>query len=467
MSSSLRQPRLKRTTLRHNTTLVAAMALAFFSGCGSGDNPAEPKTSVDAGSDSPITTDAADDAAADATTDGAATDTCVNVDCGSFGKCVDSAGTANCNCDPGYHADGLTCIADPCVGAACPRSVAEWRKLYDAEWSVRDKAECLKRAKSGGFNQEHYFLGYCIDGLISIWRATGDNSYLDTALEYIQHTLDDAKLGSDGYRHWDTYIDPKGVPLWESIYWRMVVTLLRVMQKHPKLLAQKDYAKQHATLLKFSEHDIWDKWESDGVGNFYRSRTHMASHWARLGMELYRLTGKKKYKTVFDNISFGKMVGRPSNLKAQFYPNPKTPTAYTWSLKWGAPKGESVQDTSHANVIASFVELAEEAGMGWKQSDVDALKSTLMDVIWPAALGQNYYRNVDGTGGQYGPKPGNNIDLVHARAHEWLVFGRRDLKLQKRIEADYTGKHLKWFGTQALGIAALNAKILIDGKSVY
>ncbi len=451
-------------------------------GCGSDDNPAEPKTSVDAGTDSPITADAAGDATTDAApdaADAAVTDTCKDVDCGSFGKCVENAGAASCSCDPGYHAEGLTCVADPCVGSNCPRPVAEWQKLYDAEWTVRDKTKCLNLAESGDlkpqlgdYKPKYYFLAYCIDGLVSIWRATGDNSYLDTTLAYIQHTVDDSKLDAKGYRRWKSIYESgkvvdEGVPLWESYYWRTVATLLRVMQKHPNLLAQKDYAKQHAALLKFSEHDIWDKWESDGLNNLYRSRTHMASHWARLGMELHRLTGKKKYKTVFDNISFGEMVGRPSNLKAQFQANPKTKSAYTWSSHWGKPPENNVQDTSHAGAIISFVELAEEAGMYWKKSDVDALKSTLTDVVWPDALGQNYYRNVDGTGGQYGPKPGNKIDLVHGRAHEWLVLGRRDLKLQKRIEADYTGNHLKYFGTQAIGIAALNAKILIDGKPAY
>lgn len=442
-------------------------------GCSSDDAAARPQAGADAGADSQVQSDAADsDAGLDAQTpQDAATDSgptgCQDVDCGNFGKCVEAAGTASCQCDPGYHAEGLSCVLDPCTGAACPRSVADWQKLYDAEWSAKDEADCLSRAKSGGFKQEHYFLAYCIDGLTSIWRATGDNQYLDTTLEYIQYTLDDAKLASDGFRRWPGDIDPKGVPLWESYYWRMVTTLIRVMQKHPTLLNTGTYQAQYDALLKFSEHDIWDKWESDGLGNLYRSRTHMASHWARIGMELYRITGKAKYKTVFDNISGGSMVGYPSNLHDQFYPNPKTPTAYTWASVWGAPKGQDVQDTSHAGAIISFIELAAEAGMYWQQSDLDSLHSTLTDVVWPASQGQNYFRNVDGTGGLYGPKPGNTIDSIHGRLNEWLVLGRHDLKLQKRIEADYTGNHLKYFGTQSLGIAALNAKILIDGKPAY
>ncbi|MEZ4220338.1 MAG: hypothetical protein R3B13_05355 [Polyangiaceae bacterium] len=454
-----------------------ALSLAFGPGCSSSDDEAK---SVGSKQDAGGTDGAAADGAADAADASADADAgsvseggaeggndCTAVDCGKFGHCELSAGVASCVCDAGYHAEGLACVMDPCTGTDCPRSVAEWQALFDAEWKAKDQTQCTTNAQSGGYDQEHYFLAYCIDGMTSIWRATGDDSYLDTNLQLIQDTLDDAKLGSDGYYRWDSNLGPDGVPLWESYYWRMVVTLVRVMHQNPQLLSKKDYGKRYQALLDFSEHDIWDKWESAGLNNLYRSRTHMASHWARIGMELYRITGKAKYKTVFDNISGGTMVGWPSNLSQQFYPNPKVPTAYTWAQVWGAPKGQDVQDTSHGGAVVSFVELAAEAGMYWKPSDVDALRSTVSDVIWPAALGQNYYRNVDGSGGLYGPKPGNTIDLIHGRLHEWLVLGRHDLTLQKRIEQDYVGNHLKYYGTEALGIAALNAKILIDGAPAY
>jgi len=43
--------------------------------------------------------------------DDTTTDVCDAVECGQ-GTCVDSGGEASCDCDAGYHAEGLTCVED-------------------------------------------------------------------------------------------------------------------------------------------------------------------------------------------------------------------------------------------------------------------------------------------------------------------------------------------------------------------
>ncbi|MBU1218548.1 hypothetical protein KKF34_03995 [Myxococcota bacterium] len=40
------------------------------------------------------------------------TDVCENVDCGEHGQCAVVNNAASCDCDTGYHADGLTCVED-------------------------------------------------------------------------------------------------------------------------------------------------------------------------------------------------------------------------------------------------------------------------------------------------------------------------------------------------------------------
>jgi hypothetical protein len=48
---------------------------------------------------------------------------CDGVDCGPDGSCVDVGDQPACDCDPGYHAEGLGCVADPppgpCDGVVC------------------------------------------------------------------------------------------------------------------------------------------------------------------------------------------------------------------------------------------------------------------------------------------------------------------------------------------------------------
>ena len=344
-----------------------------------------------------------------------------------------------------------------CSGDDCPRPVSHWQELFDAAWAEGgtgageggDEA-CTERAASGGADQEHYYLGYCINGLMQMWRASGEDRYLDEALRLIDLTLEDATMGSDGFRHW-----PNETPLWESFYWRFVATLVRVMHQSPDLL-DRGYRAKYEELLEFTRVHIWDKWEAVGVGVFYRSRSHMASHWARIAMELYVITGDAKYLPVFENITHGEMPNRPSNMREQLQTNPDQPSAYVWASNWELPWPESVQDTSHAGAEIEFIANAYANDMYWNEADIRALTSTLMDVVWPASLGSEHNHDVDGTGG---------LDRS-GRLHEWLVLGRYDLAVQRRIENDYM-PNFGYFGTHALGIVALNAKILTDGAPAY
>ena len=53
--------------------------------------------------------------------DGDPLQACAGVTCSGHGTCVIGTSGAECSCDEGYHADGLSCLADsgPCAGVTC------------------------------------------------------------------------------------------------------------------------------------------------------------------------------------------------------------------------------------------------------------------------------------------------------------------------------------------------------------
>tara|TARA_R110002074_G_scaffold203432_1_gene371315 strand:+ start:4566 stop:6143 length:1578 start_codon:yes stop_codon:yes gene_type:complete len=359
----------------------------------------------------------------------------------------------------------VTVTTDASVGKISD-DVAFWQRKFDEELNDADgqidSVDATQKSQSANENQEYYFLAYYIDAHVSMWQATGEYKYLDNALKLIENTIDDAQsidIKGKQFLGWPT--DPnhseasaKGYPLWESFMFRFVSSLLRVMDKSPNLRSTNNLQERYNKILNFTIENIWNKWEYDGIHNMYRINTHMSSHWARIGMDLYLITGETKYKLVFDNISYGTMIGWPSNLRNQIKTNSKVTSAFIWNQNW---TNAAIQDTSHAGAIVSFWVAAYENSMYWDKNDIDGFVSTLKNVIWTKADGSRFTKNVDGSGGYD----------YYGRLHEWLPLGRFDAELQQQIKDSYTGANLTYYGIQPLGIAALNAKILIDGAPVY
>ncbi|WP_262494238.1 Ig-like domain-containing protein [Maribacter sedimenticola] len=344
--------------------------------------------------------------------------------------------------------------------------VAFWQRKFDQEFNDPDNQvdsiDATQKSESANENQEYYFLAYYLDAHISMWQATGEYKYLDNALKLIENTINDAQplnIKGKQFLGWPTNpnhpeASAKGYPLWESFMFRFVSSLLRVMHKSPNLRSDSNIQKRYETILNFTIENIWNKWEHDGIHNMYRINTHMSSHWARIGMDLYLITGESKYKLVFDNISHGTMIGWPSNLKNQIKTNSEISSALVWNQNW---TNAAIQDTSHAGAIVSFWVAAYENSMYWDKNHIDGLISTLKNVIWTKSMGDRFTKNVDGTGGYD----------YYGRLHEWLHLGRFDSEIQQQIKENYTGANLTYYGIQPLGIAALNAKILLDGAPVY
>jgi hypothetical protein len=334
--------------------------------------------------------------------------------------------------------------------------VADWERLFLGNWDSEHTTSLLPMSTSRD-SWQLYGLAYGLDGNIAMYRATGRVQYLDRALLYANNAVSTARdswslPGSsfrDVYRGWASqHPETLGeeVPLNESYCWRYVTRLLRIIRETPALYGNSRYRAQYQRLLEFSERDIFEKWFERGVDSYiYRGRTHMASHWAAIALNLSLLTTdaarKARYLEVFNNINRS-LPNYASSLRAQLGASPANTAAYFWNDSWGS-HARPGQDVAHGNGVVAFIVEAHDAGMEWTDADVRALTVTLDSVIWHSA--GRYAQYVDGSGSGNG----------------WfndgfMKLGRYDANLQRRLETHAVGNNTQFYGNAALNVRLLS-----------
>lgn len=397
--------------------------------------------------------------ASDADTSGNVEVAANDADLGTEVGLADEADTGS-TAAPASTEESLTTTAALPPTPAGLRSVADWEQLFLHIWDVTHNNDWLPRSKSLD-SYQFYNLGYGIDGNTAMYRASGKTQYLDRALLYVNNMVNNARVSSsfsksqykDSYLGWTSQESgTKGqeVALWESYCWRYVTRLLRVIRETPALYADAKYRGQYDRLLAFTEKNIFEKWYKRGANaNIYRSRTHMAAHWAYIAMDLSRMTTdpakKALYTTVVDNIN-RHLPNYSSSLRQQMKAASGNPSAWFWSDVWGS-SARPGQDVAHGNGVVAYLVEAHDAGVEWTDDDMRKLSTTLNTIVWPATSKFGNY--VDGSGGGNGWFTDGFIKL-----------GRYDANLQRRIEAHGVGRTIQFFGN-----GALNARLLSEAAA--
>jgi hypothetical protein len=343
----------------------------------------------------------------------------------------------------------------PPRGSVTLLPVSHWQDVYEQGWAFELK-DSLAQTTSGD-SWDHYNVSYVVDANVAIFRATGETRYLDRALTYVENVVNSAKPSTsfaqsqfrDRYRGWVSNrsdLDHPGdeIPLYESYFWRYATALLVAMKNSSKVSTDADYHARYEKLRNFAEVDVFDKWFSRGPeANIYRERTHLASHWSLIALNLAQVTTDParvaRYNQVIDNIDLH-LPDVDSSLRRQMRRSPADPHAYFWSDEWGSAKRPG-QDVSHGNGVMAYVTEAADNGRNWAQADMAAFSMLLTRVIWPG--GRTYRAFVDGTGSDNGWFSDGFVKL-----------GRFDAMTQKRLET-----HLVVNGQFAANMA-LNAKML-------
>ncbi len=331
--------------------------------------------------------------------------------------------------------------------------VQHWQERFNADADTLYERS-LDESESAD-SWDYYNLAYGIDAYTAMYEATGETRYLDTALELITNTVEDARPSSsiktsqyrDRYLGWTSRrADVRGeeVPLFESYNWRYVTRTLRVMRQTPAVYDDPAYRAQYERLLNFTEVNIFEKWYARGADEtIYRDRTHMAAHWAYISVDLFTLTADEarrvRYREVFSNIDRD-LPNYSSSLRDQLQIAGSDPPAYFWSAVWGDSQRPG-QDVSHGNGVVAYVVEAHELGSEWTGTDMARFAATLTEFILRNDRTSAEY--VDGTGDGRG-----------GLADGFVKLGRFNPAVQTRLQ-EHGVQNAHYYAGMALNAAVL------------
>lgn len=333
-------------------------------------------------------------------------------------------------------------------------TVEHWQAAFDRDAPAVDRdVRPLSRSTD---SWDFYSLAHSLDAFAAMFEATGQPRYADTALDYVEGMMGSARparvLGDefdDDYLGWlsrQPGVEGQEVALYESYCWRYVTRLLRVLRTSP-LYDDPRYRARYDRALAFAETNIFEKWYTRGAYDFvYRSRTHMAAHWAYIAVDLAEITTSRerrdRYTEVFRQIDDG-LPNYPSSLREQLRPHPTDPAAYIWSDVWGGEDGP-VQDVSHGNGVVAYVVEARDLGQDWTPEELARFTRTLTSFVM--GDGGRYPELVDGTG------EGNGWI-----ADGFVKLGRYDPAVQAALEG-YGVQNAQYYAAMAVNANKLGAQ---------
>lgn len=342
------------------------------------------------------------------------------------------------------------------------RSVAQWEELFLQRWDYEDREIYAPLSRSAD-SWDHYNLAFGLDANTAMYRATGKRQYIDRALAYVTNVMATVRpsyqLGpraaGDQFEGWTSErSDVRGeeVPLFESFFWRYATDVLQAIREAPDLWADPAYRQQYGRVLSFAELHVVDKWLSRGSDAYiYRSRTHMAAHWAYICMNLSLLTEDlaraNRMREVYRNIN-EHLPNYDSSLRAQLQPHALDRDAYFWSDAWEAYSAPG-QDVAHGNGVVAYIVEAHDRRVHWTQRDLDAFSALLTNVIWRERGSFPFY--------VFGRDDAGNGWVTDG----FMKLGRYDRQIQLRLQ-EYEGAVSDNGGglIQFYGNGALNARIL-------
>jgi len=355
------------------------------------------------------------------------------------------------------------------TGADKVLPVSYWeQQMLTRTWDT-DPNKCFAMSlapdSGGGRGLNLYHLNGCIDGYTAMYEATGKTQFIDRAIKLTENVIGVAKLDGDGFFDWTFKI-----ALDETHGWRGTTRMLRVLHDTPALYGNAGYKAKHDTILRWTEKNIFQKWyqrakdRNAWTSIFYRSRTHIVSHWAMITRVLSKQTADGVWRPIYEEM-YKKMDGDmspyiSSSLHEMMVTHPGHRDVIVFNDQWSMPykvasqctESPCVSDTHHGMDTIGYIAFAREESNDWSTSDVRGLAALMRRLTWNGnATTPMFSFYLDGTGTW---AENECIEEGYAKLGKW------DPALQRVLEKDDPRgcNHPQFFGHMALSARCLNGE---------
>ena len=284
--------------------------------------------------------------------------------------------------------------------------------------------QVLIEQSHSGKSYTYYGLQIQLDGIISMYEASGREDHFLLALELCENMVAAANEDRDGDGHpeWDATLNgsppPNGRPdlllpdLQGSV---AIVRMARLIKSDPVL--QATYGSRAYALARFVDDHILTKWLYD--------RNHLAwfrnlPDWSDKASMIVRLL-------VDMHVFLGDQVRRElaEELAQQFVDTTLMYDPDTDSYVW---PNIPAPDTAHTNREAMFIEVCAQAGIVFDDDDVRRVANTLVQLIWNGSLDDpqctNFHTGADDDYNGWGPGEWGRI------YNGWILTGRVSAEAQ-------------------------------------
>ncbi len=283
----------------------------------------------------------------------------------------------------------------PLTPAEVEEKIASYRSYYDEVMATEHDQFLQASILTGTTGAFLYNLQYAVDGVLSMYEATGDREVLNTAILYVTNVMNEAEVIEDGYYESDGFLDwetlsggkpmsrRQGTLLHDFQFASPMSRLARIIHEDVRLQDDAQLQGFGDTLTEFVEQQIVVKWldfryQREWLEGFYAKNGYWTDKATHIINICHNLTSIQGEDTACDGIE--QSLGE--HFKNQLVI--EDDGAYVWGLYDPWPRGffNLSPDTAHESRVVTMITNLGPDNVVFDQTDIWHLGKTFTERIW-------------------------------------------------------------------------------------